>query len=95
MLRIIGAGLWAIIVSAVVNFIPTIIAYVKDNLNKAQELLYQIIVFVVSFLIGLVLWLLPKIFIFKLIGDIWGIIVLGLWIYFLYCAFKDKEMPRP
>ncbi len=95
MSRIIGWGVWGILLSVAITFAPTIIAFVRKNSNDKQMLVYQAILFVINLVICILLNLLPSFFIFRIIRNIWDIIVAVVWIYMLICAIFDKKMPRP
>ena len=95
MSRIIGWGVWGILLSVAITFAPTIIAFVKKNDNDKQMLVYQAILFVLNLVICILLNLLPRFFVFNIIRNVWDIIVALVWIYMLICAIFDKKMPRP
>lgn len=95
MSRLIGWNAFGVILSIIIGFIPSIIAFAKQNIYKGQVVLYQGIVFVINLAICILLNILPKIIIFTIIRNIWDVIFAVIWIYFLVHAIKDKEMPRP
>ena len=95
MSRIIGWGVWGILLSVAITFAPTIIAFVKKNDNDKQMLVYQAILFVLNLVICILLNLLPRFFIFNIVRNVWDIIVGVVWIYMLICAIFNKNMPRP
>ena len=88
MSRLIGWNAFGVILSIIIGFIPSIIAFVKQNL-------YQGIVFVINLAICILLNILPRIIVFNIIRNIWDVVFAVIWIYFLVHAIKDKEMPRP
>ena len=90
MSRLIGWNAFGVILSIIIGFIPSIIAFVKQNIYKGQVVLYQGIVFVIN-----LLNILPRIIVFNIIRNIWDVVFAVIWIYFLVHAIKDKEMPRP
>lgn len=95
MSRLMGIGVFGIILSIAIAFLPTIIAFIYKRYNTYQMLVYQLIANVINIVICIFLNILPKIFIFNIIRNIWDVIYCILWIYFLVCAFIDKRMPRP
>ena len=95
MSRIIGWGVWGILLSVAITFAPTIIAFVRKNDNDRQMLVYQAILFVINLVICILLNLLPRFFIFNIVRNVWDIIVGVVWIYMLICAILNKRMPRP
>lgn len=95
MSRIIGWGVWGILLSVAITFAPTIIAFVRKNDNDRQMLVYQAILFVINLVICILLNLLPRFFIFNIVRNVWDIIVGVVWIYMLICAIFNKRMPTP
>lgn len=75
------------IVGVVLMFIPTVITFVKHSSHKGTILKCQIALIVVDIVLAVVLWLLP---ILGIIGSIWSIVELVLWIYLICCAVTDK-----
>lgn len=79
--------------STVISFIPTLIAYLKNNIYKKQVLIYQIIMIVASLAVSLVMALLTSIIPFMVIFSyLWSIFSLVAWIYILVNAIRNTQM---
>lgn len=77
----------------VISFIPTLIAYLKNNIYKKQVLIYQIIMIVASLAVSLVMALLTSIIPFMVIFSyLWSIFSLVAWIYILVNAIRNTQM---
>ena len=83
MSRLIGWNAFGVILSIIIGFIPSIIAFVKQNIYKGQVVLYQGIVFVINLAICILLNILPRIIVFNIIRNIWDVVFAVIWIYFL------------
>lgn len=66
MSRLIGWNAFGVILSIIIGFIPSIIAFVKQNIYKGQVALYQGIVFVINLAICILLNILPRIIVLTL-----------------------------
>lgn len=95
MSRLFGLGIGGIIASIVLGFIPSIIAFVRDNNNKYRTGIYQVIVMVINIVICIFINILPKFFVFNIIRNVWDVIFIAVWLYMFVCAITDKNMPRP
>lgn len=79
--------------STVISFIPTLIAYLKNNIYKKQVLIYQIIMIVANLAVSLVIALLTSIIPFMVIFSyLWSIFSLVAWIYILVNAIRNTQM---
>ncbi len=95
MSRIIAWGVGGILLSIFITYIPTIIAFVKKNVNNKQLLVYQSVIVVINLVICILLNLLPGLFIFRIVRNAWDVIFGLTWIYMLICALINKYLPRP
>lgn len=82
------------VVSLVISFIPTLVAYLRNNIYKKQVLIYQIIMFVAGFVISLVFGLLSQVipFVMNILSILWSVFSLAAWIYILVNSIKDTRM---
>ena len=79
--------------STVISFIPTLIAYLKNNIYTKQVLIYQIIMIAANLAVSLVIALLTSIIPFMVIfGYLWSIFSLVAWIYILVNAIRNTQM---
>lgn len=89
----IATGFIALAVGLVISFIPTLVAYLRNNIYKKQVLIYQIIMlaagFVVSLVFGLLLQVTPFMVIFSIL---WSVFSCVAWIYILVNAIKNTRM---
>lgn len=89
----IDIGFIAFVVGLVISFIPTLVAYLRNNIYKKQVLIYQIIMLVarlvVSFVFGLLLQVIPFMVIFSIL---WSVFSWVAWIYILVNAIKNTRM---
>lgn len=95
MSHLLRLGAMGIVLSCIISYLPTIIAYLKKNDNKLQEAIYQTIIFIFNLVVCFFINHLPRIFIFNIIRNVWDIAFIVLWLYFFICSLLDKKMPRP
>ena len=83
----------ALAVGLVISFIPTLVAYLRNNIYKKQVLIYQIIMLVARFVVSLVFGLLSQVIPFMVIFSIlWSVFSCVAWIYILVNAIKNTRM---
>lgn len=88
-----GLGFIALVVGLVISFIPTLVAYLRNNIYKKQVLIYQIIMLVTGFVVSLVFGLLSQVIPFMVIFSIlWSVFSCVAWIYILVNAIKNTRM---
>ena len=76
-----------------ISFIPTLVAYLRNNIYKKQVLIYQIIMLVAGFVVSLVFGLLSQVIPFMVIFSIlWSVFSCVAWIYILVNAIKNTRM---
>lgn len=89
----IAIGFIALVVGLVISFIPTLVAYLRNNIYKKQVLIYQIIMLVAGFVVSLVFGLLSQVIPFMVIFSIlWSVFSWVAWIYILVNAIKNTRM---
>lgn len=88
-----GLGFIALVVGLVISFIPTLVAYLRNNIYKKQVLIYQIIMLVTGVVVSLVFGLLLQVTPFMVIFSIlWSVFSCVAWIYILVNAIKNTRM---
>lgn len=88
-----ATGFIALVVGLVISFIPTLVAYLRNNIYKKQVLIYQIIMLVAGFVVSLVFGLLSQVIPFMVIFSIlWSVFSCVAWIYILVNAIKNTRM---
>lgn len=88
-----GLGFIALVVGLVIFFIPTLVAYLRNNIYKKQVLIYQIIMLVTGVVVSLVFGLLLQVTLFMVIFSIlWSVFSCVAWIYILVNAIKNTRM---
>ncbi len=89
----IDIGFIAFVVGLVISFIPTLVAYIRNNIYKKQVLIYQIIMLVARLVVSFVFWLLLQVIPFMVIFSIlWSVFSWVAWIYILVNAIKNTRM---
>ena len=89
----IAPGFIALVVGLVISFIPTLVAYLRNNIYKKQVLIYQIIMLVTGFVVSLLFGLLSQVIPFMVIFSIlWSVFSCVAWIYILVNAIKNTRM---
>ena len=89
----VGLGLVGALFGLVISFIPTLIAYLRNNIYKKQVLIYQLIMLAAGFVVSLVVTLIARLIPFMvLFSSLWSIFSLVAWIYILVNAIKNTRM---
>ncbi len=89
----VGLGFIGLLFGLVISFIPTLIAYLRNNIYKKQVLTYQLIMLVAGFVVSLVFSLLARLIPFMAIfSSLWSLFSLVAWIYILVNAIKNTRM---
>lgn len=88
--------LFSIIIGLLINLIPTIIAFIKDNMNKIQVLLLNIIPWILSIILFIITYIVYEFgsktefnIIMIILSGIVSIINIILWIIALVKAIRD------
>lgn len=89
----VGLGFIGLLFGLVISFIPTLIAYLRNNIYKKQVLTYQLIMLVAGFVVSLVFSLLARLIPFMAIfSSLWSLFSLVAWIYILVNAIKNTRI---
>lgn len=95
MSRLFAVGVWGIIGTILIGYLPTLLAYIKGNDNKLQEFIYQTIVMILNIVVCILINILPRFVVFNIVRNVWDVVFILAWIYFLIHSISDKAMPRP